>query len=94
MFLALSGAVAAWGVMALMARQQDAFSVVGWALAGSAAHAIAQILAAVIITGTAAPIMLMPMSLAASIVAGLVVGVVSYVLISRVPLMKTVYAEG
>ena len=94
MVLALAGAVASWGVMALMARQRDTFSVIGWSLGGSAAHAVAQLFAAVLVTGTAAPLMLLPISLAASVVAGLVVGLISFALVSRLPLMRPVYAEG
>jgi heptaprenyl diphosphate synthase len=92
MALALSGAVASWTVMALMARQKDTFSVIGWSLAGAAAHAVGQLLVAVIVTGSAAPIMLLPLALALSLVTGTVVGLLAHLLISRVPALEPVYS--
>ena len=94
MILALAGAVASWSVMALMSSQRETFSVVGWSLAGSCAHSVGQLVVAVLVTGTAAPIMLLPVSLSFSLVTGTTVGVVAYLLISRIPVFGPAYVSG
>ena len=92
--LALTGAVTAWAAMAVMAREKATFSVIGWSLAGACAHAVGQLFAAVVVTGSAAPIMLMPWALALSLVTGALVGLLAHLLISRVPALEPVYAGG
>jgi len=90
--LALSGAIASWAVMSLMARQGKTFSVIGWSTAGSCAHGAAQLLAATVITASAAPLMLMPLVLALSLVTGIVVGFIAHLLLSRIPALTPVQA--
>jgi heptaprenyl diphosphate synthase len=92
--LALTGAVAAWAVMSLMARQERTFSVVGWSVAGACAHASGQLVAAVFVTGSPAPIMLLPYALGLSIVTGVAIGLLAYLLLSRVPTLRLAYEHG
>ncbi len=84
--LALAGAVCAWAVMAGMASRGDAFSVVGWSVAGAAAHVIGQLVAACLVVGSAAPLLFAPVSLALSLGCGLSVGYSVRLLLSRLPL--------
>jgi len=85
MFMSAAGALAAWTVMTLARSQVPGLSAVGWSLAGSAANAVAQLVAATFVTGSAAPLMLLPISLGLSIPAGMAIGYAAQLLISRVP---------
>lgn len=91
--LSLAGALASLVAMALVARLgRDRFSLIGWSLAGSAAHVVGQILAACMIAGTAAPALLAPVSLAVSLPTGLLIGYSARLLLSRIPSRTFSYA--
>ncbi len=92
--LALSGAVSSWAVMALLARHPGVFSVVGWAVAGAAAHVLGQLGAACVLTGSVAPLMLSPVSLVLSLACGLTIGHAARLLLSRLPVFVSVEAAG
>lgn len=94
MLLAISGALASWVVMSLIVHQGDTFSIVGCSMAGGCAHAAGQIFAAVIVTASPAPIMLLPLALSLSLVAGTVIGMVAHLLLSRIPVLRQEYVEG
>jgi heptaprenyl diphosphate synthase len=83
--LSLGGACAALVVMVALASAGSRFSVIGWSLAGSAAHVAGQLVVASILVASAAPLALLPVSLALSIPLGLAVGYTARLLISRVP---------
>jgi heptaprenyl diphosphate synthase len=92
--LAASGAVCAWAGMALLSRRSTTFSVVGWSVAGAAAHVLGQLAAACLVTGSAAPLFFAPLSLAASLGCGLAIGYSARLLLSRLPLAIAVEAVG
>jgi heptaprenyl diphosphate synthase len=94
MVLALSGAVASWAVMSGLARKPSEFSVIGWSLAGASAHVIGQLAAAVVITASPAAIMLLPFAMSLALMTGTVVGLISHLLLSRVPALRAGYAGG
>lgn len=83
--MSLAGALAAWSVMSLLARKEGIFSPVGWSVAGSAAHVIAQLLLAAWLVGSQAPLAMTPLSLLASVPTGLVIGYSARLLVSRIP---------
>lgn len=82
--LSLAGACASLALMAVL-RRSPAFSVIGWAVAGAAAHNLTQLVAACLLVGTFAPIDLAPLALAMSLPSGLAIGYSARLLISRVP---------
>ena len=84
--MAVAGAVASWAVMAWLAARRSV-SPVGWSVGGAAAHATAQLLVAAVLTGTAAPLLLAPVSLLVALGCGLVIGYTSHLLLSRLPLL-------
>jgi heptaprenyl diphosphate synthase len=90
--LALSGVLAAWGAMALLARFRGVFSVVGWSVAGAFAHVAGQLAAACAVTGSPAPLMFAPLSLGLALACGLAVGYSARLLLSRLPLVRRVEA--
>jgi len=92
--MSVSGAVGAWIAMALLANASSDFSVVGWSIGGSAANAVSQLAAATIVTGSAAPLMLLPLSLGLSLPTGIAVGMLGGLLISRVPRLTLSTASG
>jgi uncharacterized membrane protein len=59
--------------------------VIGWSVAGSAAHVSAQLAIAAFVVGSNAPLQLMPVALGLSVPLGLAVGHVARLLISRIP---------
>lgn len=81
--MSLAGALAAWGVMVALWATGDAFSCVGWSVGGSAANVIAQLVVASLISGTTAPLALLPLSLGLSLPSGLGVGFAARTLVSR-----------
>lgn len=84
--LSAAGAVAAWFAMWLLFRLgRDAFSVVGWSLGGSAAHVLGQLAVACVLAGGFAPLLLMPLSLALSLISGLLIGYSARLLLARIP---------
>lgn len=83
--LSLAGALAALLVMSVLASAGRTFSLIGWSVAGSAAHVAAQLAVAALLVGSRAPVALLPVSLGLSIPLGFCVGHVARLLISRVP---------
>jgi len=83
--LSLSGALAALAVMTAVRAAGPRCSVIGWAVAGSAAHVATQLLVAALLVGSSAPLALMPMLLGLSVPLGLIVGHTTRLLISRIP---------
>lgn len=94
MVLGLSGAVCAWSVMAALASRGATFSVVGWSVAGAAAHVAGQLAAASVLTGSPAPLFIAPLSLVLALACGLAVGFASRLLLSRLPLTAHVEVVG
>jgi heptaprenyl diphosphate synthase len=84
--MALAGALASWAVMAWLAARRSV-SPIGWSVGGAAAHVAAQLLAASLITGSGAALLLAPVSLALALGCGLVIGYASRLLLSRLPLV-------
>ncbi len=92
-FMSVVAAIAAWAAMALLYRLGRAtFSVIGWSVAGSAAHVLGQLVAASLLVGALHPFALAPLSLAAALCAGIAIGYSAHLLLSRVPFMKVSYA--
>lgn len=80
----LAGGLLALGVMALLLRCPG-LSCVGVCMAGAAAHNIGQILAAMTVLGSPAPLAYLPALLLASLLTGAVTGWASLLLVHRVP---------
>ena len=83
--MSLAGAAASLAVMVALRRFGPVFSVVGWAVAGSATHCLAQLAVAAILVGSVAPLALAPLSLGLSLPSGLAIGCTARLLISRMP---------
>lgn len=81
----LTGGLLALAVMTIML-YCPGVSLIGVCMAGAAAHNVGQILAAVVMLGSGAPLVYLPALLLASLVTGAVTGVVSILLVHRVPL--------
>ena len=90
--MSLVGAVASWSIMYLLSLEPGHFSVVGWSLGGAAIHGVSQLLAASLLTGSAAPLLLLPLTLGLSLAAGMVVGLTARLLISRMPTASVSFA--
>lgn len=80
----LTGGLLALAVMAAML-YCPGVSLIGVCMAGAAAHNTGQILAAVVVLGSGAPLIYLPMLLLASLLTGVVTGMVSMLLIHRIP---------
>ena len=80
----LTGGLLALGVMALLLRL-PALSLYGVSIAGAAAHNTGQILAAMAVLGSRAPLVYLAPLLLCSLVTGAVTGAVSLLLVRRVP---------
>lgn len=78
------GAFASWTAMVVLWRSGERFSPVGWSVAGSAAHVLAQLAAASVLIGSSAVISLAPYSLAVSLPTGLAIGLCARLVISRI----------
>lgn len=85
--LALAGAVASWAVMATVMGRGDV-SVIGLSVAGAAAHVVAQLVTAAIVTGAPAALAFGPLSIGLSLPCGLAVGHAAHVLLARLPLAQ------
>lgn len=84
--LSFAGALLGWAAMASAYRLgKTSFSVVGLSLAGASAHVVGQLAAACVLTGSAAPLYLAPLSLGLGILSGLAIGFSARLLLSRVP---------
>lgn len=82
--LAVVGAVLSCSAMVAVRAAGARFSVVGWSIAGASAHVVGQFAAAVLVTGSAALLTLMPLSVIASVFLGAATGLLARPLISRV----------
>lgn len=82
--MSAAGAIASWALMSLLAGAGPRFSPIGWSVAGAAASVTAQLIAASATIGSPSPLMLMPVSLGLSLPSGIVVGLLSRLLISRI----------
>lgn len=80
----LSGGLLAFFTMSLLLRLPR-LSLYGVSIAGAAAHNTGQILAAMAVLGSVAPLLYLPALLLASLVTGAVIGAVSTLLVHRVP---------
>ena len=80
----LTGGLLALGLMALLLRCPG-LSLIGVSMAGAAAHNVGQILAAMVVLTSRAPLAYLPPLLLASVVTGAVTGLVSCLLVERVP---------
>jgi len=85
MALSLTGGLLAFGVMALLLRCSF-LSLFGVSIAGAAAHNTGQILAAMAVLGSRAPLVYLPPLLLCSLVTGAVTGGASMLLVHRIPL--------
>ena len=79
---ALAGAAASLLVMALL-KKAGRFSVVGVSMAGGVVHNAAQLLVAMLVTGTPLLISYLPVLILAGMVTGIVIGIISQLLLSR-----------
>lgn len=93
-FLSLAGALCAWAVMAPLASRPDRFGPIGWSVAGAAAHVAGQLVMASVLTGSPAPMVFAPLSLAASLACGLAVGQAARLLLSRLPVLAALEVAG
>ncbi|GAB4275067.1 MAG: hypothetical protein Kow0056_04200 [Coriobacteriia bacterium] len=82
--MALAGAFASWLAYAALSRSRR-FSVVGWSVAGGAAHVVAQYATLALLSGTPVLLGLAPASVIASALCGLVVGMLTLGILSRTP---------
>lgn len=80
----LSGGLLAWGIMALLVNRKG-LSLFGVSIAGAAAHNTGQILAAMAVLGTRAPLVYLPPLLLCSLATGALTGGVAALLVRRVP---------
>jgi len=83
--LSLTGAAVAWFVMWRLTTRGERYSAVGLSLGGAAGHAVAQLVVAVGVIGSAAPLLLMPYSLGMACVTGLAIGLAARLILSRLP---------
>lgn len=81
--MALAGALAALGAMWLVLRFIPGTTPVGWSAAGSAAHVLAQFVAASALLGSSAVIALAPASMLAALLLGVFVGYLALIVVSR-----------
>lgn len=81
----LTGGVLALAVMTVL-RCCPGVSLIGVCMAGAAAHNVGQILAAMVVLGSEAPLVYLPALLLASLATGAITGVVSILLVHRVPI--------
>ena len=80
--IGLAGALAALGAMCA-AKALPGTSVVGWSAAGSAAHVLAQFVAASLLLGTGSLLVLAPPSVLLALLLGACVGLLASVVLSR-----------
>ncbi len=80
----LTGGALALAIMALLLRCPG-LSLIGVCMGGAAAHNAGQILAAVVVLGSGAPLVYLPALLLASLVTGAVTGAISMLLVHRIP---------
>ena len=82
--MALAGAASAWAAMTLTCRLAERFSVIGWSVAGSAAHVTAQLGVAALVTGSLPVLHLLGPGLVLSLPPGVAIGFLARSLLSRI----------
>lgn len=92
--MALAGALAALAAMSALALAGERFSPTGWSVAGAAAHVLAQLAVASVLAGSAAPLLLAPVSLALGLVCGLGTGYAAHLLLPLLPLVSSATSKG
>jgi len=85
LILSLAGAIAALVAMIGLRFFSRQFSVVGWSVGGSVAHLATQLVVVSVLTGSISVLAVAPLALALALVSGLVIGVASRSILSRVP---------
>lgn len=83
----LTGGLLAFGIMALLL-YCPGLSLIGVCMAGAAAHNTGQILAAMAVLGSRAPLAYLPALLLASILTGAATGAASMLLVHRIPVKR------
>lgn len=81
--IAIAGAMASLGVMWALSSRGDAFSLVGWSAAGSAAHVLAQLLVAGSLMGSWSLMALAPVSVLIALPLGALTGLLARTVVSR-----------
>lgn len=85
LILSFAGAAAALVAMIGLRFLGRHFSVVGWSVGGSVAHLVTQLVVVSILTGSISVLAVAPWALALALISGLVIGVASRSILSRVP---------
>lgn len=80
-----TGTLAAWAAMSALSLAGSRFSAVGLSVGGAAAHMAGQVAAACLLTASVAPLVFAPVLLGAAVPAGLAVGALVRLLVSRLP---------
>lgn len=80
-----TGTLFAWAAMSALSLAGPRFSAVGLSVGGAAAHMAGQIAAACLLTASVAPLVFAPFLLGAAVPAGLAVGALVRLLVSRLP---------
>lgn len=83
-FYAFAGALCSFGVMAVL-RKTGIFSIIGVSISGGVSHNIGQILVAMFVVETFAPVFYLPFLLIAGAVTGFLIGIVSARVIKYIP---------
>ncbi|MCK8114018.1 Gx transporter family protein [Anaerosoma tenue] len=81
--IAAAGAIASLGVMWALSSRGDAFSLVGWSAAGSAAHVLAQLVIAGPLVGSWSLMALAPASVLIALPLGALTGYLARTIVSR-----------
>lgn len=83
--MSAAGALVAWGAVIFL-RATGRFSALGFGIGASAGHVLAQYVSASLLVGSAAPLVLLPIALAVSVLTGATTGYLSGLVASYVPL--------
>jgi uncharacterized membrane protein len=81
--IAVAGAIASLGVMWALSSRGDAFSLMGWSAAGSAAHVLAQLVMAGPLVGSWSLMALAPASVLIALPLGALTGYLARTIVSR-----------
>lgn len=82
--MSFAGAASAWAAMAFLSRYTERFSVIGWSVAGSAAHVAAQLGVAALVTGSPSVLHMLGPGLLLSLPPGLAIGFLARSILSRI----------
>lgn len=88
MIFSIAGAVLSLGIMLLL-KKTDKFSNVGISISGGVMHNVGQIVAAVILLRTKAIIYYLPVLIIAGVVSGIVIGMLSEIILTRINTYKS-----